>query len=155
MIALGIVTLLLLVFTLVYYAYLANHSEKDVSFFMSVSLIMLVMNLATNTAGGGILGISWLYFAVALIFIGVGFAVDTHESVAFYQSIGPWFKNTFSNMKLFGWQVLSSVLFPAGVILYFVWYNKQGVLARECGKCAMWGLLAWAMLLWMILGPVL
>ena len=36
MVALGVITLFLTGYVLVYYAYLANHSDRDVSFFMSV-----------------------------------------------------------------------------------------------------------------------
>ena len=89
MVALGVITLILLVFALIFYAYLANYSEHDVSFFMSVSLILLVMNLCTNASGS--FGLSWLYLVVAVLFLGLGFAVDAHESVEFYKSIGPWF----------------------------------------------------------------
>ena len=87
MAALGVITLILLVYSLIFYAYLANHSEHDVSFFMSVSLIMLVMNLCTNASGA--FGLSWLYLVVALVFIGVGFAVDKDESIDFYKSVVP------------------------------------------------------------------
>ena len=153
MIALGVITLFLTGFALVFYAYLANNSERDVSFFLSVGLISMVMNLCTNA--GGIFGLAWMYLGIAVLFIGLGFAVDTECAVAFYQSIGPWFKNTFTNTKLIGWQILSTVLFPVGIALHFVWYGKKTDVATVCGRCGAWGLLLWGILLWMILGLVL
>ena len=153
MVALGVITLILLVFALIFDAYLANYSEHDVSFFMSVSLILLVMNLCTNASGS--FGLSWLYLVVAVLFLGLGFAVDVHESVEFYKSIGPWFKSTFSDVTLLGWKALSFVIFPAGIACYFAMYNGKPALARTCGKCGIWGLLLWAVLLWAILGLAL
>ena len=41
MAALSVITLVLLVFMLIFYAYLANTSDHDVSFFLSVGLILL------------------------------------------------------------------------------------------------------------------
>ena len=82
MAVLGVVTLVLLVFTLLFYAYLANHSDHDVSFFMSAGLILLVMNLATNA--GGAFGLAWLYLSASLLFLGLGFAVDRANAAAFY-----------------------------------------------------------------------
>ncbi|MDE7373592.1 MAG: hypothetical protein K2N18_05975, partial [Clostridia bacterium] len=100
MIALGIITLVLTAFTLVFYAYLSRHTDRDVSFFMSVGIISIIMNLCTN--GMGIFGLAWLYFVIALAFIGLGFAVSTSGSIAFYTSIGPWFKTQFSDAKVWG-----------------------------------------------------
>ncbi len=153
MAALGVITLFLTGFVLVYYAYMANHTEHDVSFFLSVGLISMVMNLCTNA--GGVFGLAWLYLAIALVFAGVGFAVSVPETVGFYTSIGPWFKKTFTNSKLIGWQILSLVIFPAGIALYFVWFKTKPELAKACGKCGIWGLLLWGVLLWMILGLAL
>ncbi len=153
MVALGVITLFLTGFMLIFYAYLANHSEHDVSFFMSVGLISMVMNLCTNA--GGIFGLAWLYLIIAVLFLGLGFAVDAEYSVAFYRSMGPWFKNTFTNTKLIGWQILSMVVFPVGIALHFVWYGKKDDMAAVCGKCGAWGLLLWGVLLWMILGLAL
>ena len=153
MVALGVITLFLTGYVLVYYAYLANHSERDVSFFLSVGLISMVMNLCTNA--GGVFGLAWLYLIIAVVFAGVGLAVDSVNSVAFYTSIGPWFKNTFTNAKLIGWQILSTIVFPAGIALHFALYGKDRETARACGKCGAWGLLLWGVLLWMILGLVL
>ncbi len=150
---LGVFTLPLTVFVLIYYSYLFRHTDHDVSFFLSVSLISLVMNLFTN--GGGLYELAFLYLGIAVLFIALGFAVDTQATVAFYTSIGPWFKNTFTNVKLIGWQALS-FCFPAGAALYFAWYKgEKHELAVECGKCALWGLLSIAVLLWAILGIVL
>ena len=78
MAALSVITLVLLVFMLIFYAYLANYSEHDVSFFLSVGLILIVMNLCTNASGT--FGLSWLYLVVAVLFLGLGFAVDRHEA---------------------------------------------------------------------------
>ena len=153
MAVLGVVTLVLLVFTLLFYAYLANHSDHDVSFFMSAGLILLVMNLATNA--GGAFGLAWLYLAASLLFLGLGFAVDRANAAAFYASVGPWFKETFSSGALFAQKALSFLVFPAGIALYFVKYGSDPALARTCGKCGAWGLLFWAVLLWAILGLVL
>ena len=153
MAALGVITLILLVFVLIFYAYLANYSERDVSFFLSVGLIMLVMNLCTNA--GRMFGLAWLYLVIAVLFLGLGFAVDAHESVEFYKSIGPWLKATFSDAALLGWKALSLVVFPAGMVCFFVMYKDKPALARVCGKCGLWGLLLWAILLWAILGLAL
>ena len=43
MLALGIVTLFLTAFTIIYYCYLANHSDRDVSFFLSVSMLSMLL----------------------------------------------------------------------------------------------------------------
>ncbi len=150
MVVLGVITLILLVYTLIYYAYLANHSEHDVSFFMSVTLIMLVMNLCTNA--GGTYALSWLYLIIAVVFIGVGFAVDKEESIAFYQAIGPWFKNTFSDTATIGFKLLSFILFPVGMICYFTMQGSNVALARTCGRSALFGLLFWAVLAWALVG---
>ena len=153
MIALGVITLLLTSFMTVYYAYLSRHTDRDVSFFMSIGIISIVMNLCTNTAG--IFGLAWLYFAVALAFIGLGFAVSASGSIAFYTSIGPWLKAQFSDMKSCAFNALSAAVFPAGVILYFANYKKNREFACQCGRAALWGVLLWGLLLWMILGLVL
>lgn len=153
MAALGVITLFLTGFVLVYYGYMAKHSDHDVSFFLSVGLISMVMNLCTNAAGNFV--IAWLYFVLAIVFVGLGFAVSVPETVGFYKSIGPWFKTTFTNTRLIGWQILSLIIFPAGIALYFTWYKTKSELAKICGACALWGLLLWALLLWMILGLVL
>ena len=109
MIALGVITLLLTSFMTVYYAYLSRHTDRDVSFFMGIGISSIVMNLCTNTAG--IFGLAWLYFAVALAFIGLGFAVSTSGSIAFYTSIGPWLKAQFSDMKSCAFNALSAAVF--------------------------------------------
>ena len=153
MVALGVITLILLVYALIYYAYLANHSDHDVSFFMSVSLILLIMNLSTNASGS--FALSWFYLIVAVLFIGVGFAVDKHQSVRFYQSIGPWFKETFSNTKLLAVKLISFIVFPSGIIAYYMQYKTNKQSALVCGRCAAFGVLFWAVLLWAILGLAL
>lgn len=157
MFALGIVTLFLTAFMLIFYAYLSRHSDRDVSFFMSVGIISMVMNLCTNI--GGPYGLSVVYLIIAVGFLALGFAVSVKDTIGFYTSIGPWFKQTFTNGKLIGWEILSMVLFPAGIILYFVWCNGkqegQHEAAVACGKCGMWGFLLVGLLLWAILGPVL
>lgn len=153
MAALGVITLVLTGFVLVYYAYMANHCERDVSFFLSTELIFMIMNLCTNASG--FFGIAWLYLVASLAFAGLGFAVSVTDSVGFYVSIGPWFKRTFTNGKLIGFQILSTVLFPVGMVLYFVWYKSKPEEAKACGKCALWGLLLCGVLLWAILGIAL
>ena len=153
MVALGIVTLLLTSYMIIFYAYLSRNTDRDVSFFMSVGFISMIMNLCTNASGK--FGIAWLYFVVAIAFIALGFAVSTEGSIGFYTSIGPWFKNQFSDMKACGFNVLSAVCFPAGIALYFVNYKKNLTFANACGKAALWGLLLWGLLLWAILGLAL
>lgn len=153
MVALGIVTLVLTSFMLIFYGYLSKHTERDVSFFLSVGVISIVMNLCTNA--GGLFVLSYLYLAIAVLFLALGFAVSTSQTIAFYTSIGPWFKTTFTNTKLIGWQLLSFILFPAGIVLFFVYYKKNREFANQCGKAALWGLLLWGLLLWAILGIVL
>ncbi len=153
MAALGVITLFLTGFMLVYYGYLSRHTEKDVSLFMSVGLISMVMNLCTNSAGTFMIAI--LYLVVAVAFLGLGFLVSTDGSIAFYTSIGPWFKQTFTDTALIGWKILSFVLAPVGIVLFFVYYNSKPDFAKTCGACGIWGLLVWLLLLWMILGLVL
>ena len=151
---LSVITLPLTIFVLFYYGYLFRHTDHDVSFFLSVSLISVIMNLFTLS--GGVYELGFLYLGLAVLFIGLGFAVDAQESINFYTSIRPWFKKTFTNTKLLGWQILS-LLFPAGAALYFVWYkdSEKHELALECGKCALWGVLLIVVLLWTILGIAL
>lgn len=154
MLALGIITLFLTAFMLGYYGYINRHDEvADVSFFMSVGLISMVLNLFTNAAGGNVL--SWVYLVVDLAFLGLGFAVSTEHSIGFYKSLGPWCVSTFTNKALIGWQLLSFFCFPAGIALYFVWGKEKPELSLECGKMSVWGILFWAILLWTILGIVL
>lgn len=153
MLALGVVTLFLTAFTIIYYAYLSNHSDRDVSFFLSVSMLSMLLNLCTNAGGGN--GLSVVYLIIAVVFLGVGFAVDLHETLSFYASIGPWFKETFTDTKLIGWKVLSTAICPAGIALYFVWYKEKPSLAKVCGRCGIFGVLLLGLVLWMILGIVL
>ncbi len=153
MIALGIITLVLTAYMLVYYTYLSRHTDRDVSFFVSVGLISMIMNLCTNAAGN--FALAWLYFGIAILFVALGFAVSKSGSIQFYTSIGPWFKTQFSDMKTCGFNVLSSVIFPAGIALYFANYKKNRELALSCGKASLWGILLWAVILWAILGLVL
>lgn len=157
MMAVSIITVFVTIFMMVQYAYLANHTDHDVSFFLSVGLISLVMNLATNAAA--FYAIAFLYLAIAVIFICLGFAVDAGGCVAFYSSIGPWFVNTFTatNAEITDliFKVLSAVLFPVGIGLYFGFYNGKNELAKSCGRAAMFGLLCCLVLLWLILGIVL
>ena len=153
MVALGIVTLVLTAYMMIFYGYLSRNTDRDVSFFLSVGIISMLMNLCTNAAG--IFGIAWLYFVIALAFIALGFAVSTSSTIGFYTSIGPWFKEQFSDMKACGYNVLSAVCFPAGIALYFVNYKKDLSFANACGKAALWGVLLWGLLLWAILGVAL
>ncbi len=155
--AIGIITLFLTAFVLAFYGYINRHSDvADVSFFMATCLISMVMNLCTNAAGGGATVLSWLYLAVDVLFLVLGFAVSVEHTLGFYKSIGPWLSNIFSNAKLLGWQLLSLLVCPAGFALYFVWgKTEKEELALECGKLAAWGVLLWILLLWTILGIAL
>ncbi len=153
MAAFGIITLFLTAFMMIFYGYLAKHTDHDVSFFFAVGIISIIMNLATNAAG--IYVLAWLYLVLALLFIGLGFVVSFHGSLGFYTSIGPWFMSLAKDVKLTGWKALSLIVFPAGGVLYFVWYKSKPELAAVCGKNCLWGILLWAFLLWMILGVVL
>ncbi len=150
---LSVITLFLTGYVLVYYAYLNKHTERDVSFFLSVGIISMVMNLVTNTMGVFVL--SWLYLIIAVAFAALGFAVSVPATVGFYTSIGPYFKRKFTSGTLIIWQILSAVCFPVGIVLFFVWYRTEHNAARECGKCALWGMLITLLLLWAILGLVL
>ncbi len=154
MAALGIITLILTCFMIVYYCYIANHTdEHDVSFFISVGLISTVMNLCTNASG--FFGIAWLYLVIAVLFLAAGWLIDFHTSINFYLSIGPWFIKTFTNTSVIVWQLLSFFAFPVGIVLYFVKYNGNNALARTCGRAACFGILLYGLLLWAILGLVL
>lgn len=151
--AIGIVTLFLTSFMLVYYGYLFKHTDHDVSFFFSVGIISVIMNLFTNmSASAAVLSIVYLVIAVA--FLGVGFAIDASGSVAFYRSIGSWFGSTFGNKKLILWEVLSFLIPIAGIILYFVNYKSNREVALAAGKACLWGLLIELLLVWMIVGSV-
>ena len=153
MVVLGIVTLFLTAFMMILYAYLANRTDHDVSFFLSVGIISTVMNLATNAAGVFVL--AWLYLGIAVLFIVLSFAVTVRGTVGFFTSIGPWLKRTFSDPTRLLWRLLSLVVFPAGGALYFTLYGTKRELALDCGKSCLWGILLWGLLLWMILGIVL
>lgn len=157
MLAVGIITLFLTAFMLAFYGYMNHHDdEHDVSFFLSVGLISMVMNLATNAAGGGALNLGWLYLIIDVIFLGVGFAINADVSVDFYKSLVPWCKKVFGNAGYIGWQLLSLFCFPAGMSLYFVWSKtEKNELALQCGKMSLWGILVWIVLFWTILGIAL
>ena len=87
--------------------------------------------------------------------LALGFAVSVKETVGFYTSIGPWFKETFTDTALIGWKILSFLCCPAGIVLYFVWYRTKPEMAKICGKCGIWGVLLWILLIWAILGLAL
>lgn len=150
--AIGIITLLLTGFMLVYYAYLFRNTDHDVSFFISVGIISMVMNLFTNSSAAA-MGLSILYLIVALAGIGLGWVVDANGSKAFYTSIGPFFKNEFSG-PLVLWKVLSFALPPVGIVCYFVFYKTEKERALACGNCGLWGLLLWVLLIWAIIGII-
>ena len=153
MAVLGVITLVLTCFMLVFYAYLDRHTDRDVSFFLSVGIISLIMNLFTNA--GAIFGLAWLYLIIALAFLGLGFAVSVPDTIGFYTSIGPWCKATFTDKNTIVWRILSLVIFPVGIALYFAWYNSKPELAKKCGQCGLWGLLLCALIIWAVLGLVL
>ncbi len=149
----GIVTLFLTSFMLAYYGYLFKHTDHDVSFFLSVGIISIVMNLFTNMSASAAV-LSVLYLVVALVFLGVGFAIDAHGSIAFYSSIGGWFGKVFGDGENLVWTLLSFVLSPVGIVLFFVFYRSSRERALVCGKAGLWGLLIELLLVWMILGLV-
>ncbi len=151
MAVLGIVTVFLTCFVLIYYAYLAERTDHDVAFFLSVGIILIVMNLATNA--GAIWGLAWLYLIIDVLFIGLGFLISRHGSAAFYASIGPWFKNTFAD-KMIGVKLLSFLVPPAGAVLFGVNYRSNETISKAGGKAAIWGLLVWLLMLWLVLGIV-
>lgn len=151
--AIGIVTLFLTGFMLVYYAYLFENTDHDVSFFLSVGVISIVMNLFTNmSASAAVLSI--VYLIIAVVFLGVGFAISLDGSIAFYTSIGPWFKRTFTDAGTIGWKVLSFLLSPVGIVLFFVFYRSDRERALVCGKAGAWGLLIELLLVWAIFGVI-
>lgn len=153
MLALGIVTLFLTGFTLIYYGYIARHTEHDVSFFLSVGIISMVMNLCTNSSESAVV-LSVLYLIIAVAFLALGFAVSVQDTLGFYKSIGPWFKDTFTNTKMIGWELLSFIIAPVGIALYFVYHRKDRDFADTCGKLGMWGILVWLLAVWMICGII-
>lgn len=153
MLALGIVTLFLTSFTLIYYGYLARHTDHDVSFFLSVGIISMIMNLCTNASASAVV-LSVLYLIIAVLFLALGFAVSVQDTLGFYKSIGPWFKSTFTDSKLIGWELLSFILAPVGIVLYFVYHRKNRDFADLCGKLGLWGILVWLLVIWMIFGAI-
>ncbi len=156
MLVVGIITLFLTTFMMAFYGYINRHSdEHDVSFFLSVGLISMVMNLCTNAAGGDALYLSWAYLGVDVVFLALGFAVSVEQTLGFYKSIVPWCARTFGNTALIGWQCLSFFIFPAGIAFYFAWGKDKPELSLECGKMGLWGALLWILLLWTILGIAL
>lgn len=148
----GVITLILTAFVVIYYSYLFKNTDHDVSFFLSVGILSFFMNMCSNA--GSAWTLNYIYLIVDLIFIGVGFLINLESTLNFYKSIGPWFKKTFTDTANIGWEILSLLVCPAGLSLYFVWYKDDGknALACRCGKCGMWGVLIWVVLLWMILG---
>lgn len=152
--AIGIVTLFLTSFMVVYYGYLFKNTDHDVSFFFSVGLISIVMNLFTNmSASAAVLSI--LYLIIAVVFLGVGFAISWDGSIAFYTSIGGWFKKTFADdATMITYRVLSFIFSPVGIVLFFVFYRSNREVALVCGKAGIWGLLVELLLVWMILGLI-
>ena len=151
-ILLSYVGLALTVVVMIYYCYIANHSDRDVSFFLSVLIISVVLNLVTLTIGT--YGLGWLYIAVAVVFFGVGFALSPAEAVGSFADFGRWLKHQFSAFKIWGFNVLCFIVFPVGIILYFVKHDKDRAFACQCGKASLWGIICWAILIWAIVGAV-
>ncbi len=151
MLVLGIITLFLTAFMLIYYGYMARRTDHDVSFFLSVGIISMVMNLCSNGSESARV-LAWLYLGIAVVFLALGFAVSVQDTLGFYRSIGTWAKSTFTNTSLIGWQILSFVIAPVGIVLFFVNHRKDRDLADACGKMGMWGLLVWLLVIWMIVG---
>lgn len=150
--ALGIVSLFLTGFMLIYYAYLFRNTDHDVSFFISVGVISMVMNLFTNMSEGARV-LSVLYLIIAAAFLGLGWAVSAEGSVGFYTSIGPWWVKTFTDKNV-ALNLVSFILAPVGIVLFFVNYKSNRELALSCGKAGIWGLLIWLILIWMIFGII-
>ncbi len=151
--AIGIVTLFLTSFMIAYYGYLFKHTDHDVSFFLSVGIISVVMNLFTNmSASAAVLSI--VYLIVAVVFLGVGFAISPDGSIAFYTSIGGWFANIFNDAEMIAYKLISFIFSPVGILLFFVFYRSKREIAVVCGKAGAWGLLIELLLVWMILGLV-
>ncbi len=148
----GIITLFLTSFMLAYYGYLFKNTDHDVSFFLSVGIISIVMNLFTNMSADAAV-LSVVYLVVALVFLGVGFLIDAHSSVAFYSSIGGWCAKVFDGKTVL-WTLLSFVLSPVGIVLFFVFYNSDHERAILCGKAGAWGLLIELLLVWAIFGII-
>lgn len=148
----GVFTLFLTGFMIAYYGYLFKNTDHDVSFFLGVGLISVVMNLFTNmSASAAVLSI--VYLVIAVVFLGVGFAIDLGGTLAFYGSIGGWFTKQFTDKNL-ALKLLSFLLSPVGVVLFFVFYRSDRELAVTCGKAGAWGLLIELLLVWAILGVV-
>ena len=149
----GVITLFLTGFMIIYYGYLFKNTDHDVSFFFSVGIISMVMNLFTNmSASAAVLSI--LYLIIAVVFLGVGFAIDLQGSIAFYTSIGGWFQKVFGDTENLLWTLLCFILSPVGLVLFFVYYNSNHERALLCGKAGLWGLLVELLLLWAVLGLV-
>ncbi len=151
---LNVLSLLVLGFMLIFYGFMANRSENNVSFFLCVGLICFIANLCTISGGAWLAAI--LFLIIGLGFLGLGFVVNRHKATEFYTSIGPWFKKTFTNKSLIGWQALSMIVPPAGAVLYFVWYKNEAKhdVCLECGRNALWGILLWLCLIWLIVGMI-
>jgi len=149
---LNVFSLLLTVFTLITYSVISIKTEHSTAFFLCVEIIALIANLCTITGGAWMMAI--LYIIVSAAFLGLSFVVDKEESIAYYRGMGPWFKSTFAENKDIGFQILSFLLAPVGIVLYFVWYHTKPELSRKCGKMGAWGILLWLVLLWLILGMI-
>ncbi len=151
---LNVLSLLILGFMLVFYGFMARNTENNVSFFLCVGMACFIANLCTISGGAWLAAI--LFLIVGIAFLALGFAVNRHKTLAFYTSIGPWFKKTFTNTRMIGWQILSMAVPPAGGALYFVWYKNEDKhdISLQCGKNALWGLLLWLMLIWLIVGMI-
>lgn len=167
LVILGILSLILSGFMLIYYGYLFRKTDHDVSFFISAAIILIVMNLFTNMASTtieitpegtitsyGAKVLTFLYLILAVLGLGAGFLIDKDASVDFYTSIGTWCVSTFTDTALVGWKLLSFIIAPAGIVLYFVFYKSNHELSLVCGKAGIWGLLLWVVLIWMIFGTL-
>jgi hypothetical protein len=148
----SVLTLILTIFTLVFYGYMFRHTEHSVGFFLCVELYALIANFLTNSSG--FFSISILYLIISLAFLGIGFAINTKQTLTFYTSIGGWCKNLVADLPLFGWRMLSLFVPPAGIVLYFVWYRNPSKPALECGRMAIWGILLWLAVIWLVLGMI-
>ncbi|MBO5045412.1 MAG: hypothetical protein J6C93_00905 [Clostridia bacterium] len=150
--ALSVITLLVTVFTIGYFTYMFHATENNVAFFLCVEIFAFVANLLTISSGA--FTISILYLVASVAFLGIGFAINKKKTIAFYTGIGGWFKRIFTNKETFGWQILSFLLPPAGIALYFVNYKANRSRAEICGKMGLWGVILWVSVICLILGMI-
>lgn len=152
MVFLNLLSLLVTAFVVAYFSFFSKKSDHSLSFFLCVSICMFIANLLTASAGGGAYYAAIGYLIVDVIFLGLAFAVNAGEAVDCYKEFAVWGKRTFVGNQYLVLQLLSFFIFPAGIVLYFINYKKDNAKALTCGKCALWGIVFWASLIWFICG---